>query len=141
MRDRLRIHRHHHHHHLHLHQRRRRLMLHLQMVSFVYITIWFHRCIEKILNKKKDFTTPSISTTTFTTLVGAPTLTAGQEIIQVSVLNMSWSQNWVQGASFCDPSITCQSTSTAGSSFTYIFQYCKFLAIFPTSHMRFIWFF
>ena len=51
VRDRVGVHRiiRHHHHH----QRRRRIMLHLHMVSFVCITIWFHRCTKENFERKK----------------------------------------------------------------------------------------
>ncbi|KAF8806369.1 hypothetical protein BYT27DRAFT_7190922 [Phlegmacium glaucopus] len=74
------------------------------------------------------FTTPlttSTATRTFTTLVGGPTQTVGEQIVEVSVLdvNITWSQTWAQKTSSCGASITSKTTSTQGSSFTYLFQY------------------
>ena len=66
----------------------------------------------------------STSTTTLTTLMGGPTQSADNEVIDVTVLdvNINWSENWVLQTSSCDPSIQSKVTSTGNSFFTYFFN-------------------
>ena len=69
-----------------------------------------------------DFT--STSTTTLTGLMGGPTQSVENQIIDVSVLdvNMIWSDNWLLQTSTCDPSINSKITTTENASFTYMLE-------------------
>ena len=64
----------------------------------------------------------STSTTTLTSLIGGPTQSAENQIIEVSVVdvNVNWSENWVLQTSSCDPSVQSKITTTANSFFTYM---------------------
>ena len=64
------------------------------------------------------------SSITITTPYGAPTQSAEDQIIDVSVLDphVTWSDNWILQTSSCDPSNYSMITSTENSSFTYFLQ-------------------
>ena len=76
---------------------------------------WFLQCIEIY-----ELIAPPLPTPTG--LLGGPSQSSLNQVIDVSVLNVNitWSEGWVLQTSTCDPSIKSMITSTVNSSFTYI---------------------